>query len=35
MEEKTAIYYTAILEENIKAHGKELETTVAFRKRTA
>lgn len=30
MEEKTAIYYTAILEENIKAHGKELETTVAM-----
>ena len=30
MEEKTAIYYTVILEENIKAHGKELETTVAM-----
>lgn len=29
MEEKTAAY-TAILEENIKAHGKELETTVAM-----
>ena len=29
MEEKTATY-TAILEENIKAHGKELETTVAM-----
>lgn len=32
MEEKAAAYpvITAILEENIKAHGKELETTVAM-----
>lgn len=29
MEEKTATY-TAILEENIKAHGTEVETTVAM-----